>query len=58
MIKFSDGVTFNTSGKCRIENRPDGLYVVGNGILCSVDSYEEGKKLIEAFNKKEESICV
>jgi hypothetical protein len=54
MIKFSDGVTFNTSGKCRIENRHDGLYVVGNGILCSVDSYEEGQSLIKAFNKGKE----
>lgn len=57
MIKFSDGVTFNTSGKCRIENRPDGLYIVGNGILCSVDSYEEGYALIKSI-QKEESICV
>lgn len=57
MIKFSDGVTFNTSGKCRIENRPDGLYVVGNGILCSVDSYKEGYALIKSI-QKEESICV
>lgn len=57
MIKFSDGVEFETNGKCRIENRSDGLYVVGNGMLCSVDSYEEGYALIKSI-QKEESRCV
>jgi hypothetical protein len=46
-LKFNDGVEFNTSGEHRIERRYDGLYVVGNGLLAAVDSYDEGYKLID-----------
>lgn len=31
-LKFSDGMQFDTSGLLRIENRSDGLYVVGKGV--------------------------
>jgi hypothetical protein len=46
-LGFSDGVSFDTSGEMRIESRHDGLYVVGGGMLMAVNSYEEGKALIE-----------
>jgi hypothetical protein len=46
MIEFSDGMKFDTSGEYRIEARLDGLYVVGRGMLCPVDSREEGERLI------------
>jgi len=46
-MKFSDGVEFDTSGPLRVEKRRDGYYVVGEGKLCAVSSYEEGEKMIE-----------
>ncbi len=54
MIEFSDGVKFDSRGKCRLVCKYDGLYVVGDGMLCAVDSREEGYALIESFKKKEE----
>lgn len=51
-MRFSDGMEFDTSGPYRITRKSDGLYVVGNGMLCPVDSYEEGEKLIESLTRK------
>ena len=48
-LKFSDNISFKLDGDYRIERRSDGLYVVGNGFLCAVDSYEEGKKMINSL---------
>jgi hypothetical protein len=45
-VKFSDGMEFDTSGPLRIEEREDGLYVVGGGMLVAVDSREEGERII------------
>jgi hypothetical protein len=45
-LRFTDGVEFDTSGPLRIESRPDGLYVVGHGFLCGVDSEEDGEQMI------------
>lgn len=45
-LKFSDGMSFDTSGELRTELRSDGWYVVGRGKLIPVDSAEEGAKLI------------
>lgn len=45
-LRFSDGVSFNLRGDYRIEARHDGLYVVGNGILCAVNGHDEGLQLI------------
>lgn len=41
-MKFSDGVSFDTSGPYRVERRHDGYYFVGGGMLCPVNSREEG----------------
>jgi len=51
-LTFSDGVSFETDGKMRVERRFDGLYVVGGGMLCAVDSYQEGLDLIKHLNEK------
>jgi hypothetical protein len=48
-IKFSDGVEFDTNGEYRVVHRKDGYYVVGQGFLCPVASYDEGMKLVEDF---------
>lgn len=42
MLRFSDGMTFDTSGTPRIVSKSDGLYVVGGGWLIPIDSVEEG----------------
>lgn len=45
-LRFSDGVEFNTDGPLRADKRKDGWYVVGNGMLIPVDSYEEAIDMI------------
>jgi CRISPR/Cas system CSM-associated protein Csm3 (group 7 of RAMP superfamily) len=49
-IRFSDGMEFDLSGPLRIEERSDGLYVVGEGFLSAVDSIQDGQELIEEIN--------
>ena len=46
MITFSDGMSFDTEGPLRITYGPDGWYVVGCGMLCPVQSLDDGEKLI------------
>lgn len=52
LMKFSDGMNIETSGDYRVIRKPDGLYVVGHGILCAVNSYEEGYDMIESFTRR------
>ena len=49
--KLSDGM--DMPGSLRIEMRFGGLYVVGDGCFCSVDSEKEGRDLIEELKKGE-----
>jgi len=51
-LRFNDGVEFDPSGELRIEKRHDGLYVVGEGMVCAVDSREEGEELIAELRKR------
>jgi hypothetical protein len=44
-LRFTDGVSFETSGKPRIEERFDGSYAVGNGMLIPVSSGDEAEEL-------------
>lgn len=46
MIKFSDGMTFDTSGPLRVTLRSDGYYVIGEGMMIPVSSREEGLEII------------
>ena len=50
-LQFTDGITFDTSGPLRIAYRRDGMYVVGEGMLCPVTDEEEARKLIENIKK-------
>ena len=43
---FTDGVEIKTSGPYRIIEEIDGLYVVGNGLLCAANTRAEGEKMI------------
>ena len=45
-MKFSDGEEFNLSGKMRIEERSDGLYVVGKNMLIPINSIKDGLSII------------
>ena len=45
-MKFSDGMEFDLSGPMRIEERSDGLYVVGNNMLIPVKTVEDGLSII------------
>ena len=50
-LTFTDGVSFDTDGPYRVTRRKDGYYFVGGGMLCPVNSYEEGyemKRRLEA----------
>jgi len=52
MIKFTDGVQFDTSGEPRCERRADGLYVVGNGMLIPVrDEVEAAEEIAKSASK-------
>lgn len=46
-LKFSDGEEFNLSGPLRVDLRSDGYYVLGQGIMMAVNTFEEGQKVIE-----------
>jgi hypothetical protein len=47
-IKFSDGVSFNTSGAhFHVEKKSDGYYVVGRGMLIPVEDRADGWRVID-----------
>jgi len=52
-LRFTDGMSFDTSGPLRLARRRDGLYVVGNGMLVPVNDAQEGRQLIENITKTE-----
>lgn len=54
-LRFTDGMSFDTSGPLRLAMRSDGLYVVGNGMLVPVRDEREGRQLIENITKTEGS---
>ena len=51
MLRFSVGVNINTQGEHRVIHLKDGYYVVGHGMCCPVNSFEEGKKIMESLKK-------
>lgn len=52
ILRFSDGVTIDTSGKLRTLELADGWYVVGEGKLIPVKDKEEAKSLIKMMTEK------
>lgn len=56
-LKFSDGMEFDTSGELHTEERSDGWYVVGQGMLIPVESREEGEEWIKNHGIKESIIA-
>jgi len=49
MLRFSDGEEFDTSGEMRKEERKDGWYVLGNGMLIPVKDETEADKVIKQY---------
>lgn len=45
-LTFSDGETFDLSGELRVELRSDGWYVLGQGTMMAVNTYQEGLEWI------------
>jgi len=52
MMKFSDGMTFNTDGPMRPVCKSDGWYVVGEGTLMAVDDIHEAREFIKRHNER------
>jgi len=51
-LNFSDGEVFNTCGPVRAEQRKDGWYVMGRGMLIPVDSMAEAITLVCEYKAK------
>lgn len=51
-LTFSDGQSFELDSKPHIEERADGLYVVGNGFLIPCNSEKEAKIMLKTLTKK------
>ena len=52
-MRFSDGMSFDTSGPLRTVRKSDGLYVVGNGMLIPVSDHDEAETLIEELSPRQ-----
>jgi len=52
-MQFSDGMNFNTGGPIHMEDRPDGLYVVGGGMLIPVDTKDEAEMIIKSYTTRQ-----
>ncbi len=50
-MRFSDGMTFDTSGDYRVVRKSDGLYVVGHGMLIPVSDSAEAREVISDFRR-------
>lgn len=59
MLRFSDGVNIDTDGPLRPLHLADGWYVVGNGMLCPVNSHAEAVAMIAKMSdpKPKEAPC-
>ena len=53
VIKFKDGMEFNTDGPLRTDQRSDGLYVVGHGMLIPVKDEDDARDVIASVKKNE-----
>ena len=53
-LTFSDGMTFRTDGRLRVTHKRDGWYVVGEGMLIPVCTYEEGKEFIREMEAEKQ----
>ena len=55
MLRFSDGMEFDTSGELRVECRSDGCYVVGGGMMIPVTDRKEGEEVIKEMSGRDKA---
>lgn len=55
MLRFSDGISIDTSGEPRVLRLNDGYYAVGKGILIPVDSQEAAEFMVQRMKGWEPS---
>ena len=55
MLKFSDGITIDTTGEPRVLRLSDGYYAVGKGILIPVDTQEAAEFMVQRMSHWEPS---
>ena len=53
MLKFSDGVTIDTTGEPRVLQLSDGYYAVGKGILIPVSTKDAAEFMVQRMSKWE-----
>jgi hypothetical protein len=53
MLNFNDGMSFDTTTPLHVERRRDGYYVVGDGMMFAVDTYEEGQREIAGMLERQ-----
>ena len=51
ILRFSDGITIDTSGELRARKLKDGWYVVGEGMLIPVRDLKDAKQTILSLNQ-------
>ena len=49
MLRFNDGMVFDTRGELRIVEEKDGFYVVGEGWLIPVSNKKTGEEMIRSM---------
>lgn len=55
MLRFSDGITIDTSGEPRVLRLNDGYYAVGKGILIPVDNLQSAEFMVQRMERWEPS---
>lgn len=55
VLRFSDGMTIDTSGEFRVIHKKDGYYVVGQGMLCPAASQLEGERILRELREWDSS---
>jgi hypothetical protein len=58
VIKFTDGMEFDTSGPLQIVEKIDGFYVVGKGWLIPVSGEDEGNEVIRQLIEQKKTELV
>jgi hypothetical protein len=55
MLRFSDGISIDTSGEPRVLRLNDGYYAVGKGILIPVDNLQSAEFMVQRMERWEPS---
>ena len=53
MLRFSDGISIDTSGEPRVLRLNDGYYAVGKGILIPVDDLQSAEFMVQRMERWE-----